>query len=69
MKVTKAERKILEELIAKLVLSGRVEITSPVEHRSAEMLVKMGAAVVTKKKNYGRISEIIDPTYYDEMAV
>lgn len=60
MKVTKAQKEMMKDLIARLVLSHfqTVEISNPIEHRLAEQMVKQGLVTITKKKNYGRIQEI-----------
>jgi hypothetical protein len=60
MNVTKSEKEMLEQFINKLVFDGRVAVTNDIEHKAALQLVNANKAIITKKKNYGRIAEIKD---------
>lgn len=58
MMVTKKQKAIAEMMIIHIVDKGSYTIHTAYEHKIAEMLVKAGAVVVLKKKNYGRIGQI-----------
>lgn len=58
MKVTKTEKELGMDFILKLSELGKIAITNDFEHKIALRLVEAGQAIVTKKKNYGKIAEI-----------
>lgn len=56
---TKAEIQALNDWVTEVTLSQRpVKVANDMQHKAALQLVEAGHAVITKKKNYGRIAEI-----------
>lgn len=58
MKVTKEEKKSLEEFTNNLINNLYCSVENNKQHKFALYLVESGVAKVTAKKNYGRIAEI-----------
>ena len=58
VKIRKSEKQKAEDFMSTLVFKVRAKVTCTVEHKIAVEAVKAGLAKITKKKNYGRISEI-----------
>ena len=59
IKGTKEQIKSVNDFLIDVTLSGRpVKIQNELQHKAALQLVKAGMAIITKKKNYGRIDEI-----------
>lgn len=56
---TKSEIQALKDWVIQATLSDRpVKVENDMQHKAALQLVEAGHAVITKKKNYGRIAEI-----------
>lgn len=57
-KGTQKEKQEYMEFCKNFAIDGKAVVVSQVQHAAAEQMVKAGHAVITKKKNYGRIAEI-----------